>query len=300
MTTPESATPPGSGRPGRGALRLRIAASAGMVALVGLSAARLASASFDEANIPIGNVASLDGIISGTVRLTGDRLVFYSGDRFQSNKSNLAVNFANGGSLILCPHSQVQILSANGNAGIMLAFQDGGSEQPFLVRPTDVVMTPDWRVELQGDVHDRDTATLQVSTGRQGDLCLSGNVRTGAYFKVSELLGDSVFNVTGQSSIRISPGHIENSPGGCACANPGSAPDIALPSPPPALSSSTPIAAAPAPPPVALAVAPQPAAATPAPAAQTVEEAPAARPKRQRPQDVAGYVRSFIHLLFGR
>src|SRR5579883_1113501 len=154
MTSPESATRPASGHLRRGALGLRIAATSGVVALAGLSAARFASASFDQASIPIGNVASLDGIISGTVRLTGDRLVFYSGDRFQSNKSNLAVSFANGGSLILCPHSQVQILSASRNSGVMLAFQDGGSEQPFLLHPTDVVMTPDWRVELQGEVHD--------------------------------------------------------------------------------------------------------------------------------------------------
>ena len=103
-----------------------------MVALAGLSAARHASASFDEPSIPIGDVASLDGIVSGTVRLTGDRLVFFSGDRFQSNKGNLAVNFASGGSLVLCPHSQIQVLASGHNTGVMLAFAEGGSGSPFL------------------------------------------------------------------------------------------------------------------------------------------------------------------------
>ena len=68
----------GRGPPARSGLRLRIAATAGMVALAGLSAARHASASFDEPHIPIGDVASSDGIVSGTVRLTGNRLVFFA------------------------------------------------------------------------------------------------------------------------------------------------------------------------------------------------------------------------------
>jgi hypothetical protein len=283
------------GKPsGRGGLRLRIAATAALVGLAGLSASRFASAAFDEASAPIGDVASLDGIISGTVRLTGDRLVFYSGDRFESNKSNLALNFANGGSLILCPHSQVQILAAGQNAGIMLAFQDGGSEQPFPVRPNDVIMTPDWRVELQGNVRERDTTTLQISTGHRGELCLSGNLPTGGYFRVSELLGDSVFNVTGQSSIRITPGHIENSPGGCTCAT---AADGATE---PSVQSPAAIAAAP----VATAK-PQgsdsPASTLAATTATTpATDAPPTHQTKQRPQDVAGYVHSFIHLIFGR
>lgn len=297
MSTPDpaSAIPSGVNRSDRDGLRLRIAVSVGIVALAGLSAARFASAAFDQASIPIGDVASLDGIVSGTIRLTGGRLVFFSGDRFQSNKSNLAMNFANGGSLILCPHSQVQILAADRNAGVMLAFQDGGSEQPFSVRPSDVVMTPDWRVELQGDVHEGDTGTLQVSTSRHGELCLSGNVRNGAYFRVSELLGDSVFNVTGQSSIKLTSGHIENSPEGCACA--GSPVGSVQPSAPYAVPNTV-IAAAPAAPTV------QP----PAPAESSVATQPTTPvtknlpvlPQHQRPQDVAGYVRSFIHLLFGR
>jgi len=268
-----------------------------MVVLAGLSAARLASAAFDEASIPIGNVSSVDGIVSGTLRFTGDRLVFYSGDRFQSNNSDLAVNFASGGSLILCPHSQVQILSANQNAGVMVAFQDGGSRQPFPMRPSDVVMTPDWRVELRKTAAGNDTATLQVSTSRSGELCLSGKVGNGAYFQVSQLLGDSVFDVTGQSSIKITSGHIENSPGGCACA---ASPVAAAP---PLQSPVQPEAH-----PVAVAAAVMPASVQPPPALAAVPQAvttpaaasPAPRRKSQHPQDVAGYVRSFIHLIFGR
>ena len=272
-----------------GGLRLRIAATGAVVALAGLSASRLASASFDDISAPIGDVTSHDSIVSGTVGLTGNRLVVYSGDRFRSNSSDLAVNFASGGSLILCPHSQVQILVASRDAGVMLAFQEGGSEQPFSVRPSDVVMTPDWRVELQGDVHEGDTGTLQVSTNRSGVLCLSGDVRNGAYFRVSQLLGDSVYNVTGQSSIRISAGHIENSPGGCACT---ASPDGAAPMFAPSVAAINAVPASPV----------RSSTSGPATAPQSAASAanlPAPQ-KSERPRDLAGYVRSFIHLMFGR
>ena len=282
--------PPGAGRRGRAGLRLRIAATAGMVALVGLSAARVASASFDEASVPIGDVASLDGLVSGTVRLTGDRLVFFSGDRFQSNKSNLAVNFASGGTLVLCPHSQVQILAAAQNTGVMLAFAEGGSEEPFPVHPTDVVMTPDWRIEMVGDVHPGDLGELQLSTTRRGDLCLSGAVQSGVYFHISQLIGDASFNFPAQGSVRIANGSMESYPGGCSC-NSTSSPVEAPAARPLATSLASagqpPVATSPAPPlsqPLAPHSAPQPAAAE----------------KKQRPQDVAGYVRSFIHVIFGR
>ncbi len=194
-----------------------------MVALAGLSAARHASASFDEPSIPIGDVASLDGIVSGTVRLTGDRLVFFSGDRFQSNKSNLAVNFASGGSLVLCPHSQIQVLASGHNTGVMLAFAEGGSEQPFPVHPNDIVMTPDWRIEMVGDVHPGDLGELQLFTTRRGELCLSGAVQSGAYFHISQLIGDAAFNFPAQGSIRIANGSMESYPAGCSCENTSSA-----------------------------------------------------------------------------
>lgn len=261
-----------------------------MVALAGLSAARHASASFDEPNIPIGDVASSDGIVSGTVRLTGNRLVFFSGDRFRSNQSNLAVNFASGGSLVLCPHSQVQVLAAGPNTGVMLAFAEGGSEEPFPVHPNDIVMTPDWRIEMVGDVHRGDLGELQLSTTRRGDLCLSGAVQSGAFFHISQLIGDAAFNFPAQGSVRIANGSMLSYPAGCSCdsAPPTGETPAAAPAASPASFPQPPVAVSPLP------------AATPPTAAPSPVNSDAGSKKKQRPQDVAGYVRSLIHFVFGR
>jgi hypothetical protein len=283
---PGSAPSPVSPRPGRGGLRLRIAATAGVVALAGLSSARHASASFDERSIPIGDVASADGIVAGTVRLSGDRLVFYSGDRFRSNESSLAVNFASGGSLVLCPHSQVQILAASQNSGVMLAFAEGGSEQAFPVHPNDVVITPDWRIEMTGDIHPGDLGELQISTTRHGDLCLSGAVQTGEYFRISQLIGDASFNFPAEGSVRIANGTMETYPAGCSCDNTWSATEARPPQPP----TTSPVSPSPLPNAVP----------SVSPVTQHPEASVSETKKKQRPQDVAGYLRSFIHVVFGR
>jgi hypothetical protein len=305
----DNETPPGT-PPARGGLGLKIAAGAAIVLLAGVPAVNQVSAAYDEVRIPIGNLATMDGLVSGTVRINGDRLIFYSGDRFQSTSRALVMNFVNGGSLVLCPHSKVQILTANQNSGVMLAFQDGGSEQPFPVHPSDVVMTPDWRIEMLGNVHAGDTGVLQLSTSYRGDLCLTSSLQSGAYFHVTQLAGNAAFNLPRQGSVRISNRSMQPNPEGCSCngvstrgaINPV---DSSTPSPsnvantqvPPAVSAD--LAAQPVSP------ASNPPATAPStnPVAQgSPTESAAAKPTRQhqRPQDVVGYVRSFVHLLFGR
>jgi hypothetical protein len=292
---PVAGTPPDLKGRTRGGLYVRIAATGAVFALSALSASRIASASFDGAAFPIGDVATLDGIVSGTVRIAGDRFSFFSGDRFQSNTQNLAVNFTSGGSLVLCPHSQVQVIAANQNSGsqntgMMLAFEQGGSEQPFPVHTGDVVMTPDWRIEMQGNVHPGDSGVLELSTSRSGVLCLSSNVNNGEYLRVSQLVGDSVYEIAGRSSIKIAGGRIENSPEGCACESAPARAAVQMPG----LPAGAPIvASATASSPAISSPAPQP---NPAPAANSN----LAPKKNERPQDVAGYMRSFVHLIFGR
>ncbi len=279
-------------------LSLKIGGAALIFALATLSAARLASASFGDAGegsgdgtgALLGSVATPDGIVTGTVRITGGHFAFYSGDRFESTTGNLAVNFNAGGSLILCPHSQVQILADNRNSAIMVAFQQGGSQQPFPVHTHDVVMTPDWQIEMSGDVHDGDTGVLQLSTNRHGALCVSGNVQSGAFFHVSELAGDKSFDVPGQSNARFSDGKMEDAAGGCACdaGSPGAGSDR------PANTFQQ------------AAVIPNGSVfqgagnASAAPNGVDAANVAPERKVRTHPQDVVGYVGSFIHMMFGR
>lgn len=288
---------------------LRVGATASLAALAALSSNRLASAAFDSSSAPLGEIATTDGIVSGTVRMTGGRLAFYSGDRLVSTDRDLALNFSSGGSLVLCPHSQVQVVETRQGSGLMLAFQAGGTEQPFPIHAGDVVMTPDWRVQMAGSVQDGDTGIVRITTDRHGALCLTGNTQPGTYFRAIQMAGDASFDVPGQNnSVRLVDGRMENASGGCSCESdagvevantvltpvvmprPASVPAAGLP-----VDALRAVTAAPA---ASSAVLSSPVAG-PEPSPQVVTPSPQTK-KRQRPQDVAGYVRSFLHLVFGR
>ena len=289
---------------------LRVGATASLAALTALASNRLASAAFDSSSAPLGEIATTDGIVSGTVRMTGGRLTFYSGDRLVSTDRNLALNFSSGGSLVLCPHSQMQVIATSQSGGVMLAFQAGGTEQPFPIHANDVVMTPDWRVQMAGSVQDGDTGIVQIATDRHGALCLAGNTQPGTYFRVNEMAGDASFDVPGQNnSVRLVDGRMENASGGCSCENNAGVGVTAAALPPAVMPQPAGVSAE-----AAKTVAMAPAASSsvavppglpaspvagPEPSPQVAASNPQPK-KKQRPQDVAGYVRSFIHLVFGR
>jgi hypothetical protein len=287
-------------RPAWASLRWRIAGAAGLFLLGVVTTIRVASASFDGSGAPVADAGAQDEILSGTVRMMGDRVALYNGTSLESISKRVSVNFARGGSLVLCPHTQMQILKATQNARMLLAFQAGGSAEPFPLRTGDEIITPDWRIDFGSEERQGDIGTLQVSTTRRGDLCLDSNSQSGAYFRISQMAGDSSFQVVGQTTARFSNGKMVSATGGCACAvtpePEESTGSLVASSVLPAvlaaesdasvrtnLTSTTP----------ASAVAAHPATGNSAKARKTATG-------RQRPQDVAGYVRSFVHLIFGR
>jgi hypothetical protein len=310
-TTTRPTTPRKMGTTG---VAWRIGATAGLVGLCVLTTVRGASGAFDAVSLPVATLTGQNGIISGTTRMMGNRFLLYNGTRLESMAQTMEVNFERGGSMTMCPRSQLQILTANQNAGMMLAFQSGGAQMPFPLRMGDEVITPDWRVELTSDARKGDMGIVQVVTNRHGDLCLQGNSQVGAYFRVTQLIGDESFRVAGGQSERFVDGKMETSSDGCGCnaefvpKKDGDPSDVApaVDSAPASPSTANPIlvadVAAPAlvsasSRPVGLAEGSQMSRAQ-TPAASTV--AASLKPKKQRPQDVAGYVSSFVHRLFGR
>jgi len=286
----------------RNTLGTKVYAAAGVALLTLMLTVRFASASFDEATVPLGDATAQDAMVSGTVRMLGEHFVFYNGSRLDSLSKEVAVRFSRGGSLVLCPYSRLQILTANQQAGIMLAFQLGGTERPFPVHPKDVIMTPDWRIELAGEVEDGDVGVLRMFSSRHGDLCVEGDTQPGAVFRVSQVAGDASFDLPSAGKARFSEGKMQPLTTGCSCEvsseNTASstsasltyngAEQVYMASSGAGQSAGANDRA------VAQPASPKPAE-NDAPAPQS-----AAVQKKQRPQDVAGYVKAFVHLMFGR
>ena len=293
----------------------RVGATLGLLSVCILSTVRGASGAFEAASIPVADLNAQNGMVSGMLRVTGSRLLLYNGTRLESTGQSMALNFERGGSMVLCPRSQLQILTANQGSGMLLAFQTGGAQEQFPIRMDDQVLTPDWRVELASDARQGEMGVVQVVTNRHGDLCLDGSLQSGAYFRVSQLVGDASFRVSGGQSERFSDGKMETSSEGCGCdAQFAAASDTTSGSgsavTPPSTQKSSLIATASEPP--AAIASPELRLSTPpvGNAASETNAVPVAQPtdvpsllsrkSRQRPQDVAGYVRSFVHVIFGR
>jgi hypothetical protein len=300
-------------------IRWRIAATCGLLFLCVVSTVRFASGAFEAESVPVADISAQNGIVTGTLRMMGNRFLLYNGTRLESMAESMEVNFERGGSMVLCPRSQLQILGANGNAGMMLAFASGGAQQPFPIQMGDEVLTPDWRVELTSDARTGDMGVVQIVTNRHGNLCLQGNSLPGAYFRVSQLTGDASFHVEGNHSERFSDGKMESSNEACGCddatlvakADPAS-PIPAISEQPADSSAQTNMPSTFALNSAAVAALSGRSAETPA-AKNSAEQAVAHQPEasgsdsrsiksqpRSHPEDVAGYVRSFVHLIFGR
>ncbi|HEY1730317.1 MAG TPA: hypothetical protein VGG15_01120 [Terriglobales bacterium] len=281
----------------------RVGAAAGLVSLCVFSTVRGASGAFDAVSLPVANLTGQNGIVSGTARMMGNHFLLYNGTRLESMAQSMEVNFERGGSMVMCPRSQLQILTSSQSAGMMLAFQSGGAQQPFPLRMGDEVITPDWRVELTSEARKGDMGIVQVVTNRHGDLCMQGNSQSGAYFKVSQLIGDDSFRVAGGRSERFADGKMETSSDGCGCnaefvakadtngASASSAADGTLAPILTEVTSEKPVVTATAAPVVS--AAPQ------ATDSRPVVAAPA-KAKRKHPEDLSGYVGAFVHKLFGR
>lgn len=201
----------------------------------------------------------------------------------------------------------------------MLAFQVGGAQEAFPLKTGDQVVTPDWRVELTNASRTGDVGLLQVVTDRHGDLCLQGNSQPGSYFRVTPLIGDGSFQVAGGGqSERFFDGKMETSKEGCGCNAEFEAAANTSPMSQPASSAveryATSIPAPAAERREVTAGASSPAAAVSPSSAENSTETAAVKPQeatqpsaqvpkvkaRQHPQDVAGYLHSFVHMIFGR
>jgi hypothetical protein len=263
------------------------------VMLCVMFAATFASGAWNEASTPVGDVVAQDAFINGVIRMHGSDFTLYSGARIQSLSKGLDVNLERGGGTVaLCPRSELQVLSSHGHPGVMLAFQTGGAESPFMMRSNDVVMTPDWRIELKDAQDDGASASLLLTMNGKGDVCFQGHAPQSSYFHVSQMAGDAVFNLYGISTARFADGEMQQTTAPCSCLVSAQAtPLLVADASQPSARSATPVGAL-----------QQPEAAAPITHASDITPLPSANTSgyRQRPQDVAGYVGAAIHFLFGR
>ncbi len=279
-------------RPSGFSLRTRpLYIAGGGIALGLLFAGTLASGAWNEPSIPVGDLVAQDALLSGVVHMKGADFTVYSGARIRALNSSVDMNLQRGGTIQLCPRSEVQVIRSSEHAPVLLAFQSGGAVVPFEMRPGDVAMTPDWRIEFQGPEASR--GQLSMSMNENGGLCFHSDAPQESHFHISQLSGTADFNMEGSGEAHFLNGVFRKDPSPCSCET---APVSASSPPVTTVAEEAPPSSG-AQPTEVQKPAPVNTVAEPAPIQPVV---PLKVKVRRHPQDVVGYVGSAIHFLFGR
>jgi len=159
-----------------------------------------------------------------------------SGSSVVAGKETALLRLDRGGNVRFCPRTSVSVASAPSGSNLMLGMNTGQLEVNYsLAAPSnaDALVTPDFRLLLEGpgDFH------FAIGTNSKGDTCvraLKGN--TGAV-TVTELMGDTSYQVRPQEEVVFRAGRLSQRqralPSDCGCPEPSPVLRAANEEPPP-------------------------------------------------------------------
>ena len=143
------------------------------------------------------------------------------GTSFHAGADTAVLSLSSGGEVHVCPGTLVTITPSANRHNLLLGLSTGAMEAHLeLDTSTDLVMTPDFRIALEGpgEFH------FAFSTDQRGDTCvraLAGN--TGAV-SATELLGDGTYRVKATDQLVFRGGRVDrvdmNVPLECGCPPP--------------------------------------------------------------------------------
>jgi hypothetical protein len=201
----------------------------------------------------VGELYATDASVLGSVILASGGMKVLSGSSVVAGKETALLRLERGGNIRFCPRTSVSVASAPSGSNLMLGMNTGQLEVNYsLAGPSnaDALITPDFRLLLEGpgDFH------FAVGTDSKGDTCvraLKGN--TGAV-TVTELMGDTSYQVRPQEEVLFRGGRLSQRqralPTDCGCPEPSPvlrAADAEPPPPPNSGPEATPVSSQSAP-----------------------------------------------------
>jgi hypothetical protein len=171
----------------------------------------------------VGELYATDASVLGSVILASGGMKVLSGSSVVAGKETALLRLDRGGNVRFCPRTSVSVASAPSGSNLMLGMNTGQLEVNYsLAGPSnaDALVTPDFRLLLEGpgDFH------FAIGTNSKGDTCvraLKGN--TGAV-TVTELMGDTSYQVRAQEEVLFRGGRLSQRqralPSDCGCPEP--------------------------------------------------------------------------------
>jgi hypothetical protein len=166
----------------------------------------------------VGDVYASDASVHGSVVLAGDGTRVLSGSTVAAGLTAATVKLARGGSLRVCPGTNVALSTAQSGRALALGFNSGAVELHYdLSSSADTLQTSDFRLLLAGP----GTFHLAVSADRLGNTCVKPMAQNTSSVIVQELFGDATYQVKADESVVFRKGKVSDIsrdvPPDCGC-----------------------------------------------------------------------------------
>jgi hypothetical protein len=169
------------------------------------------------AQTPIGEMRATDVTVRGAVTLHGDSATLQSGAQISTGEKNASLALTRGGALRVCSQSSLTLTASASGREQLIGLNSGAIETHYPLGPSsDVVMTPDFRMQLAGpgEFH------FAIRTGAQGQTCVQSLPGNTAALIVSELMGEGVHQVKPGEHVLFRNGTVSDAEGTlapCGC-----------------------------------------------------------------------------------
>jgi len=166
---------------------------------------------------PVGQIIGPDASVKGSVMFTSGGTGIMSGSTVSAGHENAMIRLSRGGEVRLCRGSAMSLTSsANGNE-LMMGLSSGTIETHYrLATANDSIMTPDFQIQLLGP----GSFNFAISADERGNTCVQSLGSNSGSLRVTELMGDGVYEVKPSDQVFFRGGKVSNvtaAVGSCGC-----------------------------------------------------------------------------------
>ncbi len=171
---------------------------------------------------PVGDLFATDASVKGAVQLASSGMQVMGGSSIEAGQGTALLRLRRGGEVRICPRTALTISSSRSGRDLMFGMNTGALEAEYsLAASADVIMTPDFRLLLAGP----GKFHVAVGADTRGNTCVRPLAGNTASVIVSELMGDSTYQVKPGDQVTFHDGKLTDS-------SPFAA-DCGCPAPPP-------------------------------------------------------------------
>jgi hypothetical protein len=144
---------------------------------------------------PIGSVSASDADVSTPLDVVGGKTLLRANTTITAHDHTAEVSLERHGLVLVCATTALHVAdSQNANGPLMLSIDRGALELRILAHPSDVLLTPDLRIQSTHDA----SLDLQVRVARNGDTCIENrsanpNAPDAPTLEVHEQFGDAMY-----------------------------------------------------------------------------------------------------------